>query len=59
MMKQFGKNIGIAFQIKDDLFDYQLINATGKPSGNDIQEKKITLPLLYTLNHSTLRIASG
>ncbi len=52
MMKQFGKNIGIAFQIKDDLFDYQMINATGKPSGNDIQEKKITLPLLYTLNNS-------
>jgi len=53
MMKQFGKNIGIAFQIKDDLFDYQLVNATGKPSGNDLQEKKITLPLLYTLNHSS------
>jgi len=52
MMKQFGKNIGIAFQIKDDLFDYQIINSTGKPSGNDIQEKKITLPLLYTLSHS-------
>jgi len=52
MMKQFGKNIGIAFQIKDDLFDYQIINSTGKPSGNDIQEKKITLPLLYSLNHS-------
>jgi octaprenyl-diphosphate synthase len=54
MMKQFGKNIGIAFQIKDDLFDYQLVNDTGKPSGNDLQEKKITLPLLYTLNHSSL-----
>jgi octaprenyl-diphosphate synthase len=52
LMKQFGKNIGIAFQIKDDLFDYQHANSTGKPSGNDIQEKKITLPLLFTLNNS-------
>jgi octaprenyl-diphosphate synthase len=40
LMKQFGENIGIAFQIKDDLFDYQSDNNSGKPSGNDIQEKK-------------------
>jgi octaprenyl-diphosphate synthase len=53
MMRQFGENIGIAFQIKDDLFDYQTINSTGKPSGNDIQEKKMTLPLIYALNNST------
>ena len=51
-MRQFGENIGIAFQIKDDLFDYQPDNNTGKPSGNDIQEKKLTLPLIYTYNHS-------
>lgn len=51
-MRQFGENIGIAFQIKDDLFDYQQINATGKPSGNDIQEKKMTLPLIYALNNA-------
>ncbi|MBN1252208.1 MAG: polyprenyl synthetase family protein [Bacteroidales bacterium] len=51
-MRDFGENIGIAFQIKDDLFDYQKNNLTGKPSGNDIQEKKITLPLLYSLNNS-------
>ncbi len=51
-MRQFGENIGIAFQIKDDLFDYQKKNLTGKPSGNDIQEKKVTLPLLYSLNNS-------
>ena len=53
LLKQFGENIGIAFQIKDDLFDYQANNLTGKPSGNDIQEKKMTLPLIYTLNHSS------
>jgi len=51
-MQKFGENIGIAFQIKDDLFDYQKKNLTGKPSGNDIQEKKITLPLLYSLNNA-------
>lgn len=52
-MRLFGENIGIAFQIKDDLFDYQKNNDTGKPSGNDIQEKKMTLPLIYTYNHSS------
>jgi octaprenyl-diphosphate synthase len=52
LMKQFGKYIGIAFQIKDDLFDYEHTNLSGKPSGNDIQEKKITLPLLFALNTS-------
>lgn len=50
-LKEFGKYAGIAFQIKDDLFDYQKINITGKPSGNDIQEKKMTLPLIYALNN--------
>ncbi len=45
----FGENIGVAFQIKDDLFDYGNANI-GKPTGNDIQEKKLTLPLIYTLN---------
>lgn len=49
-MKLFGEKTGIAFQIKDDLFDYGTANV-GKPTGNDIQEKKITLPLIYTLNH--------
>ncbi len=52
-MRLFGENIGIAFQIKDDLFDYQKNNNTGKPSGNDIQEKKMTLPLIYSYNHSS------
>jgi octaprenyl-diphosphate synthase len=48
-MKLFGEKIGIAFQIKDDLFDYGKEDV-GKPTGNDIKEKKLTLPLIYTLN---------
>ncbi|MBC7628758.1 polyprenyl synthetase family protein [Ferruginibacter sp.] len=48
-MKLFGEKIGIAFQIKDDLFDYGNEDI-GKPTGNDIKEKKLTLPLIYTLN---------
>jgi octaprenyl-diphosphate synthase len=48
-MRLFGEKVGIAFQIKDDLFDYGSENV-GKPTGNDIKEKKITLPLIYTLN---------
>jgi octaprenyl-diphosphate synthase len=49
-MKLFGENVGIAFQIKDDLFDYGNEDI-GKPTGNDIKEKKLTLPLIYTLNN--------
>lgn len=52
-MKNFGSSVGIAFQIKDDIFDYQPDNKTGKPSGNDIKEHKITLPLIYLLNNSS------
>ncbi len=49
-MRMFGEKVGIAFQMKDDLFDYG--NASiGKPTGNDIKEKKITLPLIYALNN--------
>ncbi|CAN5801512.1 polyprenyl synthetase family protein [soil metagenome] len=48
-MKLFGQKVGIAFQIKDDLFDYGKEDV-GKPTGNDIKEKKLTLPLIYTLN---------
>jgi octaprenyl-diphosphate synthase len=48
-MRMFGQNVGIAFQIKDDLFDYGSEDV-GKPTGNDIKEKKLTLPLIYTLN---------
>jgi octaprenyl-diphosphate synthase len=49
-MRTFGEKVGIAFQIKDDLFDYGNANV-GKPTGNDIKEKKLTLPLIYTLNN--------
>src|SRR5579871_2711632 len=48
-MRRFGEKVGIAFQIKDDLFDYGS-EEVGKPTGNDIKEKKLTLPLIYTLN---------
>lgn len=48
-MRLFGEKVGIAFQIKDDLFDYGSDNI-GKPTGIDIREKKMTLPLIYTLN---------
>lgn len=48
-MQRFGENLGMAFQIKDDLLDYQINNLTGKPLGNDIQEKKLTLPLIHAL----------
>jgi octaprenyl-diphosphate synthase len=50
-MRAFGEKVGIAFQIKDDLFDYASDNV-GKPTGNDIKEKKLTLPLIYTLNNT-------
>lgn len=49
-LKTFGEKVGMAFQIKDDLFDYGSANI-GKPTGNDIKEKKLTLPLIYTLNN--------
>jgi octaprenyl-diphosphate synthase len=49
-MKSFGEKAGIAFQIKDDLFDYGTEDI-GKPTGNDLKEKKLTLPLIYTLNN--------
>ena len=47
---QFGELIGIAFQIKDDIFDYNPSDSLGKPSGNDMKEGKLTLPALYVLN---------
>ena len=50
-MRKFGELVGIAFQIKDDLFDYGNGEATGKPSGLDIKEKKLTLPLIHALQH--------
>jgi octaprenyl-diphosphate synthase len=55
-LELFGEKVGMAFQIKDDLFDYGNYDV-GKPTGNDIKEKKLTLPLIYTLNNcsSSLR----
>ena len=50
-MRLLGEHAGMAFQIKDDLFDYQKSNLIGKPTGNDLHEKKITLPLIHALNH--------
>ena len=50
-MRLFGEKTGMAFQLKDDLFDYASDNV-GKPTGNDIKEKKLTLPLIYTLNNT-------
>lgn len=49
-IKLFGEKVGMAFQLKDDLFDYGSASI-GKPTGNDIKEKKLTLPLIYTLNN--------
>jgi len=51
-MHQFGEKVGIAFQIKDDLFDFGT-DDVGKPLGIDIKEKKITLPLIYSLNKAS------
>lgn len=51
-MYNFGLNVGMAFQIKDDLFDYGFGKNIGKPTGIDIKERKMTLPLIYALNHS-------
>ena len=50
-MRLFGEKAGIAFQIKDDLFDYTRSTFIGKPTGIDIREQKMTLPLIYTLNN--------
>jgi octaprenyl-diphosphate synthase len=49
-MKKFGELVGISFQIKDDLFDFEMGNRTGKPNGIDIKEQKMTLPLIYMLS---------
>lgn len=52
IMNDFGEKIGIAFQIKDDLFDYENSHLIGKPTGIDIKEQKMTLPLIYALNNT-------
>lgn len=54
-MKKFGENIGYAFQIRDDIFDYYKESNIGKPTGNDIREGKVTLPLLYALKQESAK----
>ena len=49
-MEKVGTNVGMAFQIKDDIFDYGFSNNIGKPTGIDIKERKLTLPLIYIMN---------
>ncbi len=51
-LRAFGDNLGVAFQIKDDILDFSPEEVTGKPSGGDLRERKITLPLLYLLENS-------
>jgi octaprenyl-diphosphate synthase len=53
LMKDLGENIGIAFQIRDDLLDYERTGLTGKIAGNDIKERKITLPLIHALEQAS------
>ena len=48
--KKFGQNLGIIFQIRDDIFDYYDSKEIGKPTGNDMVEGKLTLPVIYALN---------
>lgn len=52
MLGELGRQLGLAFQIKDDLFDFEKVNWTGKPSGIDIKEQKMTLPLIVALRES-------
>jgi octaprenyl-diphosphate synthase len=53
-MQRFGELLGISFQIKDDLLDYSINSLTGKPIGKDIQENKLTLPLIHALQQASL-----
>ena len=51
---KFGQNIGVIFQIRDDIFDYYDSKDIGKPTGNDMLEGKLTLPVIYALNHTNM-----
>jgi octaprenyl-diphosphate synthase len=55
-MRTFGELIGMSFQIKDDIFDYGEPGNIGKPTGLDIRERKMTLPLIFALNNSTKEV---
>jgi octaprenyl-diphosphate synthase len=52
-LERFGELLGLCFQIKDDIFDYYEDEQVGKPTGNDIREGKITLPLLYAITRNS------
>lgn len=54
--KKFGELVGLAFQIKDDIFDYGDGEKIGKPTGNDIRERKMTLPLIYALSNAPIEV---
>jgi len=54
-----GEWLGMIFQIKDDLFDYQIVNKSGKPSGNDLSNMKFTLPLLYAMEEAGMKKKSA
>ena len=56
-LKRFGELVGLAFQIKDDIFDYGDSEKIGKPTGNDIREQKMTLPLIYVINNSPKNVS--
>ena len=55
-MRLFGEYVGMAFQLKDDIFDYGTPGDIGKPTGHDIRERKMTLPLIYVLNNSSKQV---
>lgn len=55
-MRLFGEHIGIAFQLKDDIFDYGEPGDIGKPTGLDIRERKMTLPLIFAINNAPKEI---
>jgi octaprenyl-diphosphate synthase len=55
-MREFGTLVGLAFQIKDDIFDYGTPGIIGKPTGLDIRERKMTLPLIHVMNHSSKEV---
>jgi octaprenyl-diphosphate synthase len=53
VMRLFGEKVGLSFQLKDDIFDFGSAAEIGKPTGNDIREQKMTLPIIYTLNNAS------
>jgi octaprenyl-diphosphate synthase len=57
-LRTYGENLGMCFQIKDDVFDYLQDVSIGKPTGNDLRDGKVTLPLIYALNNSTEEMRS-